>query len=82
MKRSRYRIVSEILDICMDGASKTKIVYRANLNFRTVNPYMEILIEKNLIKVERGRMVLYHTTERGMNLLNEINRIHNALSEL
>jgi predicted transcriptional regulator len=82
MKRSRHKIVSEILDICMNGASKTRIVYQANLNFRTVNPYIDILIEKNLIKVERGQMVRYHTTERGMNLLNEINRIYNDLSEL
>jgi predicted transcriptional regulator len=82
MKRSRHEIVSEILDICMNGASKTRIVYQANLNFRTVNPYIDILIEKELIETEQGRMRLYHTTERGMNLLNEINRIHNALSEL
>ena len=81
MKRSRHKIVSEILDICMNGANKTRIVYQANLNFRTVNPYIDILIEKNLIKTEQGRMVLYYTTERGMNLLNELNLIHNDLSE-
>jgi predicted transcriptional regulator len=81
MKRSRHQIISEILDICMNGASKTRIVYQANLNFRTVNPYIDILIEKNLIQTEQGRMRLYHTTERGMNLLNELNLIHNDLSE-
>ena len=37
MKRTREEIVSKILDICQNGASKTKIVYQSNLNFRTVN---------------------------------------------
>jgi len=82
MKRSRHKIVSDILHICVTGASKTRIVYQANLNFNTVNPYMDMLIEKNLIKVERGRMVSYHTTERGINLLNEIDHIYKDLPEL
>lgn len=44
MKRSRQEIISQILEICTKGASKTKIVYQANLNFKTVNPYLELLI--------------------------------------
>ena len=43
MKRSRDIIISKILDTCTKGANKTKIVYQANLNFRTVNPYSELL---------------------------------------
>ena len=39
MKRSRDTIISHILDICANGASKTRIVYQANLNFRTALPY-------------------------------------------
>ena len=44
-KRSKHTIISQILGICRDGASKTRIVYQANLNFRTVNPYIELLIK-------------------------------------
>lgn len=43
MKRSREEISSQILKICLDGAIKTKIVYQANLNFRTANSYLDIL---------------------------------------
>jgi len=32
------------MKICMNGASKTKIVYQANLNFKMVNPYLDLLI--------------------------------------
>jgi hypothetical protein len=44
MKRSRQEIITQILEICMNGASKTKIVYQANLNFKMVNPYLDLLI--------------------------------------
>jgi len=82
MKRSRHNIISQILDICKTGAIKTRIVYQANLNFRTVNPYMNLLTKNNLIKVEKGKAVLYTTTEKGINLLNNIQEMDSQLTEL
>lgn len=82
MKRSRHVIVSQILDICRGGANKTKIVYQANLNFRTVNPYLELLIENELLAVRRENTVIYETTERGESLLDNFKQINNQLSEL
>ena len=81
MKRNRNEIVSEILNICSKGASKTRVVYQANLNFRTVDPYLQLLIKNDLIEVRPGRHVLYETTEKGLNLMKTINQVHNALSE-
>lgn len=82
IKRSRHNIISEILDICKDGASKTRIVYQANLNFRTVNPYIDLLIKNGLIDVSHGKSVLYETTEKGMNLLDNFKQINNELKDL
>jgi len=82
MKRSRHKIISQILDICVSGASKTRIVYQANLNFRTVNPYIDLLMKNDLLKVKQGQTVLYETTERGINLLENFKQIHSELSEL
>ncbi len=82
MKRSRHKIISQILDICVNGASKTRIVYQANLNFRTVNPYIDLLMKNDLLKVKQGQTVLYETTERGINLLENFKQIHSELSEL
>jgi len=79
MKRSRQEIISQILEICINGASKTKIVYQANLNFRTVNPYLELLIKNDLIRVNEERVILYETTPKGLRLLEDIKRIHNKL---
>jgi predicted transcriptional regulator len=79
MKRNRDKIISEILNICTEGANKTQIVYKANLNFKTVNPYIDLLVKNNLIKINDGQLVRYETTERGMNLLHNFNYIHDSL---
>jgi len=80
MKRSRHMIISQILDICDGGASKTRIVYQANLNFRTVNPYIELLTKNGLIESKNGRTVLYETTDKGLKLRENINQIDSVLS--
>jgi predicted transcriptional regulator len=56
-------------------------VYQANLNFRTVNPYIDLLLKNNLIEVRNGQTVLYATTTRGANLLNDFRHITSELSE-
>ena len=52
MKRSKDLIISQILLVCAKGANKTKIVYQANLNFRTVDPYLKLLMERGLINAK------------------------------
>jgi predicted transcriptional regulator len=81
MKRNRNEIISEILNICIKGSSKTRIVYQANLNFRTVDPYLQLLIKNDLIKVQHGRRIIYETTEKGIYLMKTINQVNNTLSE-
>jgi predicted transcriptional regulator len=83
MKRSREMIISQILDVCANGAHKTKIVYQANLNFRTISPYLDLLIRNGLLDSEGdsdgGRLVTYRTTTKGRNLLNDLREIHDEL---
>ncbi len=81
MKRSRHTIISQVLNICIGGASKTKIVYQANLNFRTVNPYIELLTKNGLINIKNGSTVIYETTEKGKSLLDSIRQVQNELSK-
>jgi predicted transcriptional regulator len=81
MKRSRDIIISKVLDICTDGAHKTKIVYQANLNFRTVNPYLELLTRNGMINAQEERnLVVYKTTSRGLALLDNYKQIQGELS--
>jgi predicted transcriptional regulator len=80
MKRSRDVIISQILDICAKGASKTRIVYQANLNFRTINPYLDLLTKNGLINVKKEQTLIYETTPRGLDLLDNFKQIQNELS--
>lgn len=82
MKRSKDVIISQILDICLPGASKTKIVYQANLNFRTVNPYIDMLTKNGLIETLQGSLVVYKTTEKGTKMLKDFKSIYSELPEL
>ena len=79
MKRSRDVIISQILDICTKGASKTRIVYQANLNFRTINPYLDLLTKNGLINVKKEQTIIYETTPRGLDLLDNFKQIQNEL---
>ncbi len=79
MKRSKHEIFSEILEICITGASKTRIVYQANLNFRTVNPYLEILMKNNLLEACQDTHTLYKTTKEGANINETISKVNNML---
>ena len=80
MKRSRDAIIARILDICINGASKTRIVYQANLNFRTINPYLDLLTKNGLINVEDGPIIIYKTTPKGLDLLDNFKQIESELS--
>ncbi|MDQ1262594.1 MAG: hypothetical protein QG575_1775 [Euryarchaeota archaeon] len=79
MKRSKHEIFSKILEVCINGASKTRIVYQANLNFRTVNPYLDILIKNNLLESSQENHILYKTTKEGANIYETINKVNNML---
>jgi predicted transcriptional regulator len=79
MKRSRDVIILQILDICIKGASKTRIVYQANLNFRTINPYLDLLTKNGLINVKKEQNLIYETTPRGLDLLDNFKQIQNEL---
>ncbi len=66
-RRSKAQIVSDILEICMDGANKTKIVYNANLNFKMLDSYLDVLTKRGLLHIAASRE--YITTEEGIRLL-------------
>ncbi len=75
-KRCKEEIISQILEICCQGVHKTAIVYKANLNFRTINPYIELLSNKGLIEVDQGS---YTITSRGIDTLRSMKLVQAEL---
>lgn len=64
-RRSTVKLMVDILEIALNGAGKTEIVYKANLNFRRVQKYLDFLVGKGLISVSSNKRKKYRTTEKG-----------------
>ena len=70
-RRSRMEIVIDILTEALSDVNKTRIMYRANLNFLRFERYFSDLLDKGLIikaNSPRGKE-LYRTTEKGRRFL-------------
>ncbi|MGQ9680664.1 MAG: winged helix-turn-helix domain-containing protein [Candidatus Bathyarchaeia archaeon] len=67
-KRNDMEICGEVLRVALAGARKSRIVYQANLNFKTVEKYLSMLQGGGLLTSE-GR--LYRTTEKGSRFLEQ-----------
>lgn len=73
-RRSRLDIIAEILDVAVNEAVKTRIMYKANVNFVQFNEYVKLLLEARVIAtIRRGRKTFYKTTEKGKLLLRRFN---------
>jgi len=75
-------IIAQILEACIDGASKTRIVYRCNLNFTTVNPYLDLLKGRGLISASGGQRIRFRTTASGLELMERLKQHHCEISKL
>jgi len=54
-------------------------VYQANLNFRTVDPYLKLLTEKGFIDTKQEPSLVYETTEKGTELLGSLKAIQKEI---
>ncbi len=64
-RRGRMDIIATILQIAInEGVKKTHIMFRANLSYKQLQAYLDLLIEKDLLEVSQEGS-LYHTTSKG-----------------
>ena len=82
-RRTQLEIVEQLLGIAsQDGATKTSLVYKANLNFKLAQKYIDELESKGMIvRREGGVGTTYACTERGREALRNISQTLNLLSE-
>jgi predicted transcriptional regulator len=59
-------LITDILGIALKGATKTEIVYKANLNFKQVEKFLDFLIKKGLLSVSSNKRKRYQTTDKGI----------------
>ncbi len=77
--RSRSEITAMILQAANKGATKTRIMYAANLSYAQVKEYLAFLQSRGLLSYEEGTQ-LYKLTERGLKFLNTFDQISDMIS--
>jgi len=78
-RRSGIEIIAEILEEAKQGVTKTRLVYRINLNFLVIRKHLDLLLEKNLLQITDGPTKLYVTTQKGAEFLNEFRKMKEML---
>lgn len=78
-RRSELEIIAEILTLTENGAKTTEILYRGYLSYTQMKQYLPYLIEKNIlteqsVKHNNGYSRTYMTTDKGRELLRDINK--------
>jgi predicted transcriptional regulator len=66
--RGYMEIIYSILESSMQGALKTHIMFKCNLNSRQLQLYVQFLVDKGLLARQRfppSPKIEYKTTERG-----------------
>jgi predicted transcriptional regulator len=66
--RSRTDIAAAMLEIALEGAIKTKIMYKAFLSFPQLKEYLAVLEEKGLLEYISTDHE-YRTTDKGKHFL-------------
>ena len=79
-RRDKLYIISEILEIAIDGALKTQIMYRANLSFTQLNDYLGFMLKIHLLeKIRQNGKDIYRSTEKGLDFLERYHHIAELL---
>ncbi len=81
MLRSKIEILADILKAAKKGASKTKIMTKANLNQRLADPSIHLLTDLELLAEEKDEPNSYTTTATGFEFLEEYHRLQKTLEE-
>ncbi|MFX1309541.1 MAG: winged helix-turn-helix domain-containing protein [Promethearchaeota archaeon] len=74
-RRNKYEIWAQILDLCSREPSHlSRIIHKLRLKTSLCKEYLLFLLERNLLETiekENDRSILYQTTLKGKEALNE-----------
>ena len=81
-RRDKLVIMTEIMLVAVKGASKTQIMYKANLSFSQLKRYLTLLLHHSLLEksVLNGRVV-YKATAKGVAFTEMQQQIIDLLDE-
>lgn len=75
-RRDTISILSSLLHHSVNGIGKTQLVYKANLNFKTIKKYLSFLLSNDFLSVHIvDDKELFRTSPQGMKLLRQLKEI-------
>lgn len=82
-KRNLNVVTAQILEICSEGAGKTRVVYQANLNSSTGTQYLNNLTKRGFIEaIPDGSRYIYKTTPKGQELREKLDQFKSMMENL
>ncbi|MGB7637732.1 MAG: winged helix-turn-helix domain-containing protein [Nitrososphaeraceae archaeon] len=83
--RGWLEIIEFILSLCENGARKTHVMYRCNLNSKQINEYLNFLLECEMLgKIQEGpnsKRHIYKTTELGKKFIGSYKQLAELFSK-
>src|SRR5579883_3463594 len=82
--RGWLEIIDLILSVCEQGALKTHVMYKCNLNSKQVQQYLDFVLNRGLVVVSHdpqdNKRTFYVTTERGRKFMRAYNELADIFS--
>ncbi len=78
-RRGRIEIIASILQAAKEGAIKTRLMYRSNLDFRGIDKYLNFLVSKKFLEKKNSEKTIYKTSQRGLEFLETYGRLEESL---
>lgn len=75
-RRGKLEIMEDVLFVARNGARKTEIVYKTNLNFTRLASYVRYLEDKGLLEISGP---LFKTTSKGHEFLRDYQKMREVL---
>ena len=75
-RRTSIEIIAEILKLGKAGVGKTHVMYSVNMSHTQLEKYISFLVEREFLQpVQSPNAVKFHTTAKGKELLNDIDKM-------
>lgn len=79
-KRDKFTLIIEILNNCMQPVKKTHLLYKAEINFKQLDRYLNLLMSLGLLKSIAEPFNGYEITPKGKQFLELFNGNNSTLS--
>ncbi len=82
-RRNTNMVTTQILKVCKEGASKTRVIYQANLNSIIGTQYLDYLMKNGFIEaIPDGARFIYRTTAKGQDLQEKLGQYQSIMDHL